>query len=228
MAFPFVTIGNGTDADSQMLNMLVAAGFVMPAGGLSTAQLHSAALALIYGDSPPAQRILTSQAAQVGTVGSVALSLNGTSGAASSVNTLTRLVTGIADNTATTVLTITVPNAAHGALIRVDIVGFAGASGAIGAFEDVTGVSYNVAVARTPGVAMGATASTAYGSAAAVVTGAGTMTCVAALTLNGEGVTVANTASFKATIDQSSTSTLHRCLVMATIINSQATGITLS
>jgi hypothetical protein len=228
MAYPYVTISNGTDADSQMLNMLIAAGFVMPAGGLSVAQLHSAALALIYGDTPPAQRILTSAGAQVGTLGSVALSLNGAAGAVSSVNTLTRLVTAIADNTATTVLTITVPNAAHGALIRVDMVGFAGAGGAIGAFEDVTGVSYNIAVARTAGVAMGATVSTAYGSAAAVVAGAGTMTCVGAITLNGEGVGVANTASFKATIDQSSTSANHRCLVMATIINSQAAGITLS
>ena len=49
-------------------------------------------------------------------------------------------------------MTITVANAAHGALVEVTVVGYAGASGAIGAFECVTGVSYNVAVARTPGV----------------------------------------------------------------------------
>lgn len=152
----------------------------------------------------------------------------GGSAAVTSATSLVKVVTDIADNTATTVLTITVPNAAHGALVQVTIVGFAGASGAIGAFEDVTGVSYNIAVARTAGVAMGATVSSAFGSAAAVVAGAGTMTCVGAITLTGEGVTVTNTGVFKATIDQSSTSALHRCMVYATILNSQASGITIT
>jgi hypothetical protein len=156
------------------------------------------------------------------------LSLGATAGAATSAHSLVKVVTGIADNTATTVLTITVPNAAHGALVQVTIVGYAGASGAIGAFECVTGVSYNIAVARTAGVAMGATVSSAYGSAAAVVVGAGTMTCVGAITLTGEGVSATNTGVFKATIDASATATLHRCMVYATILNSQATGITIS
>lgn len=156
------------------------------------------------------------------------MSLGAAPGAATSAASLVKVVTGIADNTATTVLTITVPNAAHGALVQVTIVGFAGASGAIGAFEDVTGVSYNIAVARTPGVAMGATVSSAFGSAAAVVTGAGTMTCVGAIMLTGEGVTATNTAVFKATIDASATATLHRCMVYATILNSQASGITIA
>lgn len=156
------------------------------------------------------------------------ISLGGIPGAATTASSLVKVVTGIADNTATTVLTITVPNAAHAALIQVTIVGIAGASGAIGAFEDVTGVTYNIAVARTAGVAMGATVSSAFGSAAAAVSGAGTMTCVGAITLSGEGVSVANTGLFKATIDQSATSTLHRCLVYATILNSQASGITIA
>lgn len=156
------------------------------------------------------------------------LSIGGAPAAATSGSSLIKVVTGIADNTATTVLTITVPNAAHGALVQVTIVGYAGASGAIGAFECVTGVTYNIAVARTPGVAMGATVSTGFGSAAAVVTGAGTMTCVGAITLTGEGVTATNTGVFKATIDASATATLHRCMVYATILNSQASGITIS
>lgn len=150
------------------------------------------------------------------------------SGTATSATTLIKVVTGIADNTATTVLTITVPNAAHAALVQVTIVGIAGASGAIGAFEDVTGVTYNIAVARTAGVAMGATVSSAFGSAAAAVVGAGAMTTVGAITLTGEGVTVTNTGVFKATINHDATATAHRCLVYATILNSQATGITIS
>jgi hypothetical protein len=156
------------------------------------------------------------------------LSLGAAPAAATSASSLVKVVTGIADNTATTVLTITVPNAAHGALVQVTIVGYAGASGAIGAFECVTGVTYNIAVARTPGVAMGATVSSAFGSAAAVVVGAGTMTCVGAITLTGEGVTATNTGVFKATIDASATAAAHRCMVYATILNSQASGITIA
>lgn len=152
----------------------------------------------------------------------------GAPGAALTVATLRKRVSAIADNTATTVLTITVPNVLASGVVRVRLVGIAGASGAIGAGEDVTSVSYDISVTRTAGVAMAAVASTAYGSAAAAVTGAGTMTAVAAITLTGEGVTVTNTAVFKVTIDQSSTSTLHKCLVLADVYNDLAGGITIS
>lgn len=150
-------------------------------------------------------------------------------GAANSVATMIKRVTGIADNTATTVLTITVPNVAAAAVVSVTFVGIAGAAGAIGTCEDITSVSYNFSVARTPGVAMGAKMSTAFGSAAAVVTGAGTMTCVSAdPTLTGEGVTVTNTGLIKITIDQSSTSTNHICLCYVTVVNYLAGGVTVS
>ncbi len=149
-------------------------------------------------------------------------------GGANGVGTLVKRVTAIVDNTATTVLTITVPNSAHAAVVQVTIVGIAGAGGAIGTCEDVTSITYNISVCRTPGVAMGATVSTGFGSAAAVVAGAGTMTTVGAITLVGEGVTVTNTGAFKATIDQSSTSSLHVCLVYATVVNYLGTGVTIS
>lgn len=152
----------------------------------------------------------------------------GAAGAALTIQTVRKRVSAIVDNTATLVLTITVPNVLASAMVRITIVGIAGASGAIGAGEDVTAVSYDIAVARTAGVAVGGTASTAYGSAAAVVVGAGTMTCVAALTLVGEGVTVTNTIQVKATIDQSSTSSLHTALIYATCFNSLAGGATIS
>lgn len=154
--------------------------------------------------------------------------MGGISGAVTSGYSLIKKVTAIADNTATTVLTVTVPNSAHAGVVQVTIVGIAGAGGAIGTCEDVTSVTYNISICRTPGVAMGATVSTAFGSAAAVVAGAGTMTTVGAITLNGEGVTLTNTASFKATVDQSSTAANHICMVYATVINHLGTGITIS
>ncbi len=152
----------------------------------------------------------------------------GVPGGALSLATVRKRVSAIADNTATLVLTITVPNVLASGVVRVRLVGIAGASGAIGAGEDVTAVSYDIAFARTAGVAVGATASSAYGSAAAVVVGAGTMTTVAALTLVGEGVTVTNTIQVKVTIDQSSTSTLHTCMVYADCFNSLAGGATIA
>lgn len=152
----------------------------------------------------------------------------GTAGGALSVATLRKRVSAIADNTSTLILTISVPNVLASGMVRVRIVGIAGASGAIGAGEDVTAVSYDIAFARTAGVAVGATASSAYGSAAAVVTGAGTMTTVAAVALTGEGVTVTNTIKVNVTIDQSSTSTLHTCMVLAECFNNLAGGATIS
>lgn len=229
MAFPANTATNGTDAQNLLVNKAAAAGIAEPTGGLSQQDMAALVIANLLQDSPPlATAGAVAGAGTFGTVGSTVMNYGGAAAAASTVSQLVKVVTGIADNTATTVLTITVPNAAHAACIQVTLVGQAGASGAIGAFEDVTSVSYNISVARTAGVAMGATVSTAFGSAAAVVVGAGTMTCVGAITLNGEGVGATNTGSFKVTIDQSSTSTLHRCLVYATIINANAAGITIS
>jgi hypothetical protein len=152
----------------------------------------------------------------------------GAAGAALTRSTVRKKITGIVENTATTVLTITCPNLLASAMVRVTIVGIAGASGAIGAGECVTSVSYDVSVTRTPGVAVGATASSAYGSAAAVVVGAGTMTCVAAVNLVGEGVTVTNTVQIKATLDASATAAAHTALIYATCLNDLAGGITIA
>lgn len=209
MAFPIQVSTNDTNAVATFENACINAGYVANAGTDVTGRLFDIATNLLTG------------------VPSTTAGIN--AGTANSVTTLTKRVTAIADNTATTVLTITVPNVAAAALIRVDFLGIAGAGGAIGTCEDITSVSYNFSVARTPGVAMGAKASTAFGSAAAVVTGAGTMTCVSAdPTLTGEGVTVTNTGLIKVTIDQSSTSTNHVCIVQATVINYLAGGVTIA
>lgn len=208
MPFPVQTSTNDTTAVATFENACINAGYIGGVGTDVQGRLFDVATNLLCG--------IPSTAASIA------------AGTATSGVELIKRVTGIADNTATTVLTITVPNSAHAAVVRVTIVGIAGAGGAIGTCEDVTAVSYNIGVARTPGVAMGATVSTAFGSAAAVVAGAGTMTCVGAITLNGEGVTLTNTGSFKATIDQSSTSTNHVCLVYATVINYLGTGVTIS
>src|SRR5712691_11807684 len=65
----------------------------------------------------------------------------------------TKIVTGLADAVATTVLTVTVPNAAHGALVSIEVVASLGAGGVVGAFEASTGGRFLYAVTRVGGVA---------------------------------------------------------------------------
>ena len=57
--------------------------------------------------------------------------------AATSASSFTKAVAALTDNVATTVLTVTVPNAAHSAIIRISALGSLGAGGDIGAGEAV-------------------------------------------------------------------------------------------
>ena len=157
------------------------------------------------------------------------INLGGVAAAATTSSQILKAVTGIADATATAVLTVTVPNAAHSATVRITVVGSLGTGGAIGANEASGTVSYDLAVTRFTGVAMGATISSAYGSGMAATVGSATVTVTVANTLNGEGVGATNTATLKVTITKSAGSSAnHTCLVYAQILNANATGITIS
>ncbi len=226
MTWPTLTSTNNGDPGVMIQSLCQANGLTV--SGLSQLAQLQLLVANIMNGGFPATTAIQSGPTVAGSPGAIVAAYGGAAAGAITAADLIKAVTAITDNTATTVLTITVPNTAQSAVVQVTLVGIAGAGGAIGAGEDVTSVSYNISVTRTPGVAMGATASSAIGSAAAAVVGAGTMTCVGAITLTGEGVTLTNTAVFKATIDQSSTSSNHVCLVFARVINANATGITIS
>ena len=208
MAFPIKESANSAEAQSAFENACIVAGYDSTALSMPD-RLYDIATNLLTG-SPNSTASINA-------------------GTANSVTNIFKRVTAIAENTATTVLTITVPNVLACANIQVTLVGIAGAAGAIGTGECVTSVSYNYSVTRTPGVAMGAKMSSAFGSAAAVVTGAGTMTVVSAdPTLTGEGVTLTNTGIIKVTIDASATADNHICLVYARVINYLAGGVTVA
>lgn len=153
-------------------------------------------------------------------------------GPEASANTSVRLqksVTGIANAVATPVLTVTIPNAAHSASLSVRLTGSLGAGGAIGANE-ATGVNnYNIAIARTSGVATVAVASSAYGTANASVAGGATITVTAAVSGMTGGVGATQTFTINVTITRGSgSSTNHTCLVIVEIHNANGTGITVS
>lgn len=153
----------------------------------------------------------------------------GVAGAATSTTRLPKLVSSIADNTATDVLTVTVPNAAHAATLIVTLTGRLGAGGAIGADEAVGTITYAFSIARTAGVATVVTASTAYGSATSSVAGAATITVTAAASAMTGAVGATQTFTIQATIAKGSGSSAnHKCTLLAECINGNATGITIA
>jgi hypothetical protein len=153
----------------------------------------------------------------------------GVAGAAATATKFVKVTTAIADNTATPVMTITIPNAAHAASILVRVVGSLGAGGAIGAFEASASNSYVVTIARTTGVNAVGTVSAVFGAAAANVAGAATVTSTCVLSAVSGAVGASNGFTVNATVTKSGgASTNHQCLVVAEVLNSQATGITLS
>lgn len=155
--------------------------------------------------------------------------LNGAEAAATTMTEIVKAVTGIADATATDILTITVPNAAHSASIRLRVVGSLGAGGAIGANEASGSIEYDIVIARTAGVNAVAGISAAFGSTTAVVAGGATITVTAAMSAVAGAVGVSNTFTVKVTITKGSgASANHTCRVHAAIVNANATGVTVA
>jgi len=138
-------------------------------------------------------------------------------------------VTSIADNTATATFTVTVPNAAHSAMLKVTLIGSLGAGGAVGANEATGTISYDFAIARTAGVATVVTASTAYGSATSAVAGAATITITAAASAISGANSATQTFTINVTIARGSgASTNHTCLCYGRLLNANASGITIA
>lgn len=155
-------------------------------------------------------------------------SANPVAGTAKSRQEKNKQVTAIADATATTVFTVTVPNAAHSASIKVMLVGSIGAGGAIGANEATGTVAYDIAIARTAGVNAVATISAAYGSVTSAVAGATTITVTGDLGAVSGAVGASNTFTIRVTITKGGGSSAnHTCMAYARIVNANATGITI-
>lgn len=149
----------------------------------------------------------------------------GTVAAATSSRRIILKKTGIADNTATSVITVTVPNANHAAIIKLTLMS---SNGSTDAFESTRCAEGLVVLARTTGanvvpavaaldlaqiatVAAGATHTLAYGVSA--VTGA---------------VGASNTFDIQVTIDDSGNTGSNQVVVLAELINSEATGVTMA
>lgn len=152
----------------------------------------------------------------------------GGAGVVTSRTEINKAVTAIPDATVTTVFTVTVPNAAHSAMIEVGLTGSLGAGGAIGANEATGTATYQIAVARTAGVNAVASISSVYGSTTAAVAGAATITVTGNLGAVSGAVGASNTFTIRVTITKGSGSSAnHTCLAYARLMNANATGITI-
>lgn len=166
--------------------------------------------------------------ANAGAYGQAAVA-TATIGTADSNNVKVRSIAAIANATATDVFTVTVPNAAHAASIKVRFLASLGAGGAIGANEASGTIEYGYAVTRTVGVATVVVASAAYGSSTAAVAGATTITVTSDVSAIAGAAGASQTFTIRVTISRGGgASSNHTCRAVVELINANATGITIS
>lgn len=147
---------------------------------------------------------------------------------------LVKTVTAIADDAATTLFTITIPNPASAAtwvsaMLDISIMGVAGAGGAIGAGESNTIATCTVALVRTTGAATVAAVSTLTQTAVAASSGGDQLVAV---TLTLGAATGANSATQTIAVqttldDDTGSATNHMAVVYVGILNN-GLGITVA
>lgn len=150
-------------------------------------------------------------------------------GPASSV-TLLKNTSAIADNTATTIFTVTIPNAANAATITIGLTASLGAGGAIGAFEESLTAFGAIILTRTAGVATTAVATALTNTGKTNVAGAdSTATLAYSVTAMTGAVGATQTFNVQVTIAHGGgSSTNHTCLAEATVYNANAAGVTIA
>lgn len=148
--------------------------------------------------------------------------------AAGSATTCHRTVfkkTAIADNTATDIITVTVPNANHAAAIKLT---FLSSNGSTDAFESSRAAVGLVVLARTAGANVVATAIALTNAGIATVAAGATHTLAYDLSAIVGAVGASNTFTIRVTIDDSGNTGANQVVVLAELINSEATGVTMA
>lgn len=153
----------------------------------------------------------------------------GVAGSALSDAYFDKEVTGIPDGTATAIVTVTVPNAAHAAVIPIVIMSRIGAGGAVGADECVGTAYGQIVVERVSGAATVASATTLSNAGSSCSSGATTITTSYAVS----SITGANSATQTFTVNVTvahggGSSTNHKVDVQLDVLNANVSGITVS
>lgn len=196
----------------------------------ATSNVSAAAGSLFYWSgrtwmASPADGVLSLTTSSAVPTGFVSL-LYGPAGAATTSNRLQKKVTAIADATATTVLTVTVPNGDHAALIDLK---FLSSNGGADAFESSRESHGMVVIQRNAGKSAVATAAALDDAAIATnaTGGSATHTFAYSVVANAEGAAGTETVSIKVTIDDSGNLGGNQVFVVAELMNAEATGITI-
>src|SRR5688572_15443217 len=153
------------------------------------------------------------------------IGLGGAAGAATTSHRLIKKVTGIADNSATTLLTVTVPNANHAASIQLTILS---SNGSTDAFETARTTSWAVVLTRTTGAATVAVASAVALSQIATMAAGATHTIAVGVSAISGAVGATQTFTITVTIDDSGNVGSNQAVVAAEVINAEATGVTIA
>lgn len=147
-------------------------------------------------------------------------------GGAGWTGTLVARKTGIANNTATDIITVTVPNGNHNAAIFLDIMAHLGTgTDASESTRVATGV---ITICRQTGATTVAVASTLAQTAIATSAGGGTLTLAYGVSAISGAVGATNTFTIQVTLVVTGTITDHVCMMFARSLNSYASGITMA
>jgi hypothetical protein len=156
--------------------------------------------------------------------------VSATIASATSRTHINKAVTAIADNVATATFTVTIPNGAHSASLRVKLKGSAGAGGSIGANESTRSASYDIDITRTAGVNAVATIGAVFGNpAAATVAGGNGLTVTGTVSAISGAVGATNTFTVNVTIARAAAPPRTTpVLPTASCINDNASGVTIA
>jgi hypothetical protein len=156
--------------------------------------------------------------------------MRGSPGSAAGQNEITKTLTGIVNNTATAILTVTVPNAQHNARIKCEFMGMPGSGGGSGIGCSTVTADFNVAIAREAAASTVAALSASWGVASAVVAGgdANPVLTAAISALTGSaGQSQTFTVNVNMNVQPSGASG-HIVMGMFKLLNRNAAGITIS
>lgn len=142
------------------------------------------------------------------------------------VSTLTGVKTGIANNTATSILRVTVPNSNQNAGISIDLVAWLGAG--TDQSESTRVASGRIAIARQTGANVVGVAATLAEAAIATTSGGGTLTLAYSVSSVTGAVGVENTFDIQVTLVVTGTITDHAIMFDAKLMNGQDNGISIA
>lgn len=168
---------------------------------------------------------MSSHLIQAGTFFTASTYRNGAAGDALMKQDMLVKKTGIADNVATTVLTVTIPNANHAAWIELH---FFSSNGGASAFASSRIARSAIVVARTTGANAVATAIALANPAIATVAAGATHTLALTVGAVSGAVGAANTFDIQVTIDDSAGSGSNQCITYVELTNSESSGITIA